>query len=112
MRDLKEKYPELYDSDFFFECGPGWYGILKKMSEKLSAIGGVSVSQVKEKYGTLRVYADHDGTPIETDFWAVIDEAEKASEYVCEQCASPGTLTGTNWYKTLCDVCAGEKENA
>lgn len=58
-------------------------------------------SQVKEKFGTLRLYVSS-----WTDEMAdVIREAEKKSEVTCEHCGQPGTLRTDGWYFTFCDTC-------
>lgn len=41
----------------WISCGPGWYALLVKLDEDLSAlVPDYEVHQVKEKYGTLRFY--------------------------------------------------------
>lgn len=55
--------------------------------------------QIKEKFGTLRVYIDHADERI----MALTDMAEKLSEFTCEKCGAPGELRTGGWLKTLCD---------
>ena len=48
----------------WISCGPGWYGILAELDDELSALDpNYEVHQVKEKYGTLRYYADYTKKP-------------------------------------------------
>jgi hypothetical protein len=57
------------------------------------------ISQVKEKYGTLRFYVDG-GTDEHRNY---IDFAEAMSRITCEDCGSPGQSRNSGWVKTLCD---------
>jgi len=60
-----------------------------------------AVSQVKEKYGTLRFYMTHSFDEIED----LISEAETKSETTCEECGKPGNLSGDYWIKVRCKPC-------
>lgn len=64
-------------------------------------------SQVKEKFGGLRVY-----TTFATDEMDdLIREAEKESEVTCELCGDPGVLRlDGGWYMTRCDKCAIDRD--
>lgn len=58
--------------------------------------------QIKEKYGTLRLYTDYfyeDASPY-------IDRLERLSGSVCENCGRPGVSVGGGWVTTLCGFCA------
>lgn len=61
--------------------------------------------QIKEKFGTLRVYLDHADDRI----MALMDMAERLSEVTCEQCGEPGELRTGGWLKTLCDEHAAQR---
>lgn len=95
-----------------FECGDGWFEILKKLSKKLRDISrkrGIDIRavQVKEKWGGLRFYIE--GGNEEAN--KAIDEAEYDSFDTCEQCGEPGTMTEKHgWYQTLCDKCEVKHE--
>lgn len=58
------------------------------------------VVQVKEKFGTLRFYADQ----VDERAQAYIDFAEHMSGRVCEVCGAPGKLGGKGWIRTLCET--------
>jgi hypothetical protein len=63
------------------------------------------VVQVKEKFGTLRIYVDN-----RTDVAdAVIDYAEAMSEVTCEKCGDAGKTYHMAWHKTLCKQHAIER---
>lgn len=57
-----------------------------------------SIRVIKEKFGTMRVYADNAS---ESD-GAVIDFAERMSSITCEKCGKPGITGGQGWIKTYC----------
>lgn len=101
------------------ECGLGWLGIIYEACEKAEPIiakwiqdnknnpnfyidYAPRLSQVKEKFSTLRMYWSSyiDGLD------EIESEAEKKSETTCEQCGKPGEFRGKNWYYTSCYQCA------
>lgn len=108
---LVETFPNLYQGcslspresnmPFGWECGDGWFELLKELSEKLEP-EGVIASQVKEKFGSLRFYLMGGATE---EVWDLIDAAESKSLEICEVCGQPGTLRGKGWVRTLCDAC-------
>lgn len=68
---------------------------------------GLAVNQVKEKYGTLRVYC-----PGNDIIFKYVLLAERLSAVTCEICGKPGKTAATHgWYSTLCTECRGRKEN-
>jgi hypothetical protein len=90
-----------------FECGDGWFEIIKKLSKRLEDTSNktgmdIQAVQVKEKYGTLRQYIE--GGDDDAD--KAIKEAEDESERTCEQCGKDGHVTERwGWYRTLCNEC-------
>lgn len=95
-----------------FECGDGWFDILNEMMKSIDALHpkGFSFLQIKEKFGTLRVYWGIDSNENEEDLYTRIDEiitrTEQLSEAVCEDCGGKGRLRTINgWSVTLCDPC-------
>lgn len=88
------------------EIGDGWKPIVRQLVEDLYAFGWEGrVSQIKEKFGGLRFYAD--GVPASGD--DLIDKAEGWSELTCEQCGNAGELRTDGWLVTLCDECHDAK---
>lgn len=101
-------------SGFTLECGKylpgdGWLSLLEVLIADLDKIGvAYDVAQIKEKFGTLRFYAEITETTSDTkaaEFWKRIEKAETLSAITCEVCGSPGELRGGSWMRTLCDVC-------
>ena len=88
--------------------GEGWFHILWDLCGALEALTRtrqeegfppVRIRQVKEKYGTMRMYVE--GGTEEVD--DLIDAAEVRSETICEVCGAPGSIhTIRGWDKALC----------
>ena len=66
------------------------------------AVPQIQFVQVKEKFGTLRIYTN--GFDDYTD--GVISMAESMSACTCEVCGIPGRQTTGGWVRTLCVRCA------
>ena len=80
--------------------GKGWARIINNLYDAKPK--GVSVIQVKEKYGTLRFYV---GSAPEW-FFDLIDYYEEQSGEICENCGAKGTTVSLRgWLKTVCDEC-------
>jgi hypothetical protein len=83
---------------FGVECGPGWRSIIEPLMERCQK-EGVSIFQIKEKFGGLRFYVG----PASDDLHKAIHESEDKSFTICEQCGAPGQLRSDGWIRTLCD---------
>ena len=109
-------YPALFQgidpmmpfSLFSFECGNGWFDLLKECIEAIKEIDereklDLQVHQIKEKYGTLRFYLNYYVNEVEE----VIRKAEERSEVTCEHCGAPATVRKVSpWYvRCCCDAC-------
>lgn len=64
----------------------------------------VVVTQVKEKFGTLRFYYDGGDDTID----GMVYLAESLSSIICETCGNKGKTRGGGWLRTLCDEHAKE----
>lgn len=86
-----------------FEIGDGWFDIVYGMALDIEAVMGdciIYCTQIKEKFGELRVYvsAHHD------DIQEIIDRAAVESRVICEICGATGKRrTLGNLMKTVCD---------
>ena len=114
-----EKYPSLFKGKdlpmtqtamcWGIECGSGWYDILDELCEKIqthceeNGYDDVMFSQIKEKYGTLRVDVNFGSDEI----YDYIDEAQERSSHVCEVCGSKrGKIrTDLGWLSVRCKKC-------
>lgn len=97
----------------WISCDAGWYSLITALGAKLATVDpDYVVHQIKEKFGTLRFYAE---TELDGErkgrFDALIVEAEVRSAHTCERCGSGRAeicVSGTAYYshlKTLCCSC-------
>jgi hypothetical protein len=100
---------------FGVECGRGWYPLIQPVFDYIDEYNKdkdekycISVLQVKEKYGTLRIYTNFE-TP---ELCELIEHAEEESGNVCEYCGSREHIGSTlEWYITICYDCMKERVN-
>ena len=78
---------------------------LRELREVPKPVPQVVVTQVKEKFGTLRFYYDGGDEYID----GLVSLAESMSACTCETCGSPGKTVGGGWLTTLCESHAEEK---
>lgn len=79
--------------------GTTWPDVLAEDTESF-AIEHPQFTQIKEKYGTLRVY----GFNINDEQQAIIDKYERLSATTCETCGAEGKLrVKGGWYYVTCD---------
>lgn len=101
--------------------GDGWLEILVSLCENIEeecekdaeAKKNFKFSQIKEKFGTLRVYTRGGNKAI----YDLILDAEKESAKVCEYCgirdetiATKGTIGQFGWIRTLCQNCRAQQK--
>lgn len=103
---FKEAHPKESISLFGIETnGPGWDNLIQTLCEGINShvkhnkCPPVHITQIKEKYGSLRFYY-YGGDDIVD---GMVRMAELVSEYTCEQCGKPGKIRDDGWLKTLCD---------
>lgn len=108
LDELQNRFPRLFENfpgPMYFDIGPGWFGIVAELLEKLDAmnIPDLRVFQVKQKFGGLRCNLDGSWND-ETS--ALIKQAEQESLHTCEQCGWEATCTDQ---ETLCAACRAER---
>ena len=92
---------------FGFECGRGWLPLVFETLDKIQAIVDrdkldLEITQVKEKYGELRIYTSSYTEEIDE----IIQEATDKSVTICEQYGKDGQLVRFgSWYMTRCEEC-------
>ena len=92
-----------------WECGKGWWPMIEKVASAIDSYNAahpetpVEVSQIKQKFGGLRIY--HYNAP--EDIRQLIDGTIEASWHTCERCgAIEGVTTNLEGYRlTLCPKC-------
>lgn len=92
---------------FGFQCGDGWFPILKDLLLSIRALNpeNFEVTQVKEKWGSLYVYAGGGSLELADQIDGLLDAARDLSETICEACGALGRLYTQGWYITLCPPC-------
>jgi hypothetical protein len=113
---FKGKSRPVTESLMSFGCehSDGWFNIIHSMCEAidshlkhLESPFDYEFVQIKEKFGTLRVYDNGNDDYIE----GVIRMAENMSAVTCEVTGQPGTLcVKGHWYRTLCPEQAEKDE--
>lgn len=111
---LVEEFPVLFGPNeystllrgFGFECGDGWYDLIRKFAKKCKEHNMVNPEHpivaliVKEKFGGLRIQGLSNMTE---ELFDVLRNIEEESYSVCEVCGKPGKLTTDGWWKTRCE---------
>lgn len=110
---LFNRYKTLFTNvskfQFGFECDDGWYDLICELFDGFVEILNdekISIIQVKEKFGTLRVYLEDDD--VTEKYYPQLEnkivEAELKSSKTCEICGNEGLIRFINsWAKTLCE---------
>lgn len=81
--------------------GAGWHSLINEAFDLIEK-ERVVVTQVKEKYGELRIYTDSK----DDSFIDKIHDIEDRSATVCEDCSTPTSPKRCGWWVyTLCDSC-------
>jgi len=104
INKLQNTFPKFFCNHYALPTtSDGWFVILWEMCNKIKALNpsdNFELTQIKEKFGTLRVYS-YCSTDIIQD---VILDAEIKSSTTCEECGQPGKLRNGSWLRTLCDL--------
>lgn len=131
---LIRDFPKVLFKIETIDCGDGWEWIIREAFEKLELLlksgvpaeQNIYVTQIKEKFGGLRIYRSHalvfdfltndsresfiktDASPAysrseidQVDL--IIEAAQIKSRSICELCGRPGEQRAGNWIRTLCD---------
>ena len=120
QNELFKKYPKMFLNEagekliWGFECGDGWFDLIDELCSTIQNYIDnnnqvqVTVSQVKEKFGTLRFYCANDNRLVQGMIWF----AEAMSERICETCGAKGKLITKGWHYVACDqhLREGDKE--
>jgi hypothetical protein len=98
----KDKPPTESLMCFGCECGDGWYEIIRAFCW-IAKDSDVRFSQIKEKFGGLRLYYYGGDDRIH----GACSMAESMSYVTCERCGHPGKPNKGGWIMTLCETCRG-----
>lgn len=94
--------------DCYCECGDGWYELIYNMLNDIQEycirewVPAVKFLQIKEKFGTLRVYTESYCPEIDE----IIGKYSSKSATICEICGANATLdVESKWMRTRCGKC-------
>ncbi len=133
-KKLCDKYPFLNcDGDPLYvgyseDCGPGYsytwedevpegwrkafcpamWDELKAILEKADYVDKLKFTQIKEKFGALRLYYSWVPTEIYDKIAAWEAKYEELSKKTCIQCGKPADYMSTGWISPWCSDCAKE----
>lgn len=86
--------------------GPGWHPLLDRYAKNIDYLVSkgdmpeVTISDVKEKFGTLRLYT-RGGNDLSTILEAFVEDL---SGYYCEDCGKLATMGNKQgWFRTTCE---------
>lgn len=100
--DLEQRYHHVLSPRFRgWEIGAGWKALIEEVLHELGQqVPDVQVTQVKEKFGCLRVYTE-DKT--NDQIQAILRRAEARSAVICEVCGEAGNLLRDDgWVRVRC----------
>lgn len=80
------------------------YKLDKKEYPTLTWKTALQWSQIKSKYGTLRLYASATKRIMD-----VLHKYESLSRHYCEQCGNPSKYETSGWIEYLCEDCFGQE---
>ena len=80
---------------------------LKKQLKKDKMLYKFRIMDLKEKYGTARLYINY-GSP---ELYNIIDKYESLSWNTCIQCGKPATYTSKGWIAPYCEECVNNSKN-
>lgn len=112
--DLKKQLEERVGCPLFI--GNGWLHLIQIYDAAVRKhFPDYKLAQVKEKFGSLRIYIDDLGEPVEglseedasekvEEIRQLEDELEGQSTKICEICGRPGVTRSAGWITTLCEV--------
>ncbi len=121
--EIYKKYPKLFrqkDLPMSQTCmcwgiavGWGWLDIIDRLCSQIqnyidkNNLEQVEFTQIKEKFGLLRIYSWNADDNIDK----MIEEAELESSKTCEECGTAENVTTEGGYiLTLCDRCRSKRK--
>ncbi|MDX1216273.1 hypothetical protein GOL99_12085 [Sinorhizobium medicae] len=106
LDDLQSDYPGVFDDARYVDVGIGWLPLVREfVAEALPHDPQLAVHELKEKFGSLRIWCDTEVTVVRL----AKGKAEAKSAYTCEVCGADGWIRrpppggGYAWWRCLCD---------
>lgn len=85
------------------QVAAGWLPIVEEMLVALKDLP-ITIVQIKEKFGELRVYADSVTDEQATEIAKAIEIATYKARHTCEICGEPGKPVNTNVLGVRCEA--------
>lgn len=111
VTQLLTKFPKLFTDKTRVEFPEGWYDLVSSACTDVKKYN-VRIDQIKQKFGQLRVYVNHEDLlkkPEDTqaNIWAMCQTYSEKSETICEVCSNVGELCtkDSGYRRTLCVEC-------
>ena len=85
------------------QVAAGWMHIVEEMLAALKDLP-ITIVQIKEKFGELRVYADNITDEQATEIAEIIEIAAYKASHTCEICGEPGKSVYINVLGVRCEA--------
>jgi hypothetical protein len=114
LEDLQAEYPGVFASARWVDVGVGWLPLIRNfVSEALPHDQSLTVHEIKEKFGAMRVWCDSDVLNVRLGK----SKAEVKSGMTCEVCGAAGYIRRPppdrySWWRCLCDQHASEDQRS
>lgn len=108
---LKADFPTLFELGCSCDIADGWMPILRRLCDDLQHQKELRFTQIKEKFGGLRIYTSGS---LNMEVYKRLNAAEEEAFKTCERCGDEGRLarTDSGWQFTTCQLCLdGQKAN-
>jgi hypothetical protein len=126
VKKLRKDFPiffakrTAFGREFYTEisCGDGWEHLVRSVAQRVEEYNKTSstpiqAAQIKEKFGTLRLYVDEVPTELMDEVNKLVSDAEIRSQHYCEDCGSQEDVQTCKpngfWIRTVCGKCRKEK---
>lgn len=104
LDDLRSQFPGVFADARWVDVGVGWLGIIERfIADARQLDPGMTIRELKEKFGSLRIYAASDFDEVDQ----LRHLAESRSQYACEICGAEGGIRRppegrAGWWHCLC----------
>lgn len=110
IEQLEAKYSSILKLTYGFETSEGWFPILEEFFQKAIIFEGwFKVVQIKEKFGSLRIYIDTEDDMNKDDYellQGLISEAEFKASRTCFDCGARNPPdAGKRSFYPVCGAC-------
>lgn len=106
VSQLAKEFPDQFRKEgtpCWSDCPDGWVPLVREVMQKVKDHGvKLKWHQIKEKFGTLRMYEGLETNSPSSNIYDWISKAERESGKTCEVCGKPGKTVNMGWLFTLC----------